>query len=1076
MKLTAILLIGVCMQVSAFSYSQTVSLNGKNMPLSAIFASIEKQTGLSFFFNYALIKNTKPVTLAIEDLPVDDALHEILNGQELDFYQTGKTIFIVKKSSVEQPSVVNDGHLIDVKGRVTNEQGEPLSGASILVKNGKRATLTNEKGLFEFKNLPSEAVLEITFTGYRRKEIPVNGGSMVSVELVLANNQLDQAQVIAYGTTTQRLSTGDVTIIKGEDIQKQPVSNVLSAIEGRVPGLFIVQNSGMPGSSFSVLIRGRNSILSGTDPLYVIDGVPYISSFMLPDLAPNAGGNPLNFINPADIDNISVLKDADATAIYGSRAANGAILITTKKGKAGKTKLDINVNEGGAKAPLKLHWLNTAQYLEMRREAFKNDNVIPNVYNAPDLLTYDSTRYTDWQKLLIGGTAHYHDIQANLSGGNSNTQFIVGAGYHNESTVFPVDGADQKVSAHFNLTNASADQRLKLNALVSYMADFNNLPQLDMTSYIKLSPNAPTPFNDDGSLNWANQTWPSGNPFAVLKRKYQGRTNNLVSSATLSYSLLKGFNLKSIFGYTNMQTNAYSTSPIASQDPIFQPTGAIQYVDNNLRGWSIEPQVNYQRKFGLNQIEALFGSSVQRNTSEGFVLNGYGYSSDAMLENIQAAPTLRVNSAFSEVYKYFALFGRLNYNFDSRYILALNWRRDGSSRFGPNNQFHNFASVGAGWIFTKEKSFMDKFPLLSFGKLWMSYGSTGNDQIGSYQFYELFGTTNYPYQGTTALYPIGFSNPNLQWEETKKMEVGLNLGFLQDRILVNVGYYRNHSNNQLLATPLPILTGFSSVTSNFPATVLNYGWEFSFTANLIKSKKFSWTSSINLTIPYNSLAAFPGLEESTYKDALVIGKPITATKMYHLTGVDPATGIYKFQSKKDPFNPSYPDDVVTMKDFAPKWYGGFQNSFSFKGWQLDVFFQFRKKFGGNYLLQLPSSPGHLSNYPAAVLDRWKAPGDQASQEMFSRNFSSSTATAYQYAKGSDYNYSDVSFLRLSNVSLSYQLPDPLLKKIHVENCRVFFHAQNLLTITPYKGMDPENQSITALPPLRVLTGGVNFSF
>lgn len=1078
MKLTAILLLAFCLQLSARTFSQTVSFTGKNVPLETVFKSLEKQTGLSFFFNYALIKNTEPVTIDYREIPLEHMLKEILKNQGLDFYQTGKTIFIIKRQLVQVDSLHLQGldkSQIDISGRVTNEQGESLAGASVSVKNGKKGTSTNEKGFFSLKGVSSDAVLVVTYTGYQRKELSLNGDGTLSITLSIANDQLDQAKVIAYGVTSQRLSTGNVVTVKSEDIARQPVANVLTAIEGRVPGMVITQSSGYPGSVINVQIRGQSSLISGTDPLYVIDGVPYISNFQVQTLNyAGSGGSPLSFINPAEIDNVSVLKDADATAIYGSRAANGAILITTKKGKAGKTKLDINVNEGVSVAPLKIHWMNNSQYLEMRREAFYNDGITPDSSNAPDIYVWDTTRYTNWQKTLLGGAAHYHDIQLNLSGGNASTQYVFGGGYHNETPVFPVSGADQNASAHLNIINTSADQRFRVNVTINYFANFTNLPQTDMASAIINPPDAPPPFNKDGSLNWADETLVQGNVYATLKRKYISKTNNLISNAVLNYKLLKGLDLKTNFGYTNTQINAISTSPIAALDPVYHPTGSINSVNDGLSSWILEPQMSYQTLWGRSHIDALAGSTLERNITDGVTVSGSGYTSDALLQNLQAAPIVQIPSSINIDYKYFALFGRLNYNYDDKYIFSANWRRDGSSRFGPANQYHNFGSVAAAWIFTKEELFQ-RLSWLSFGKIRGSYGTTGNDQIGDYRFYDLFSPTYTPYQGAGGLYPTALSNPNLQWEETKKAEIAMEFAFFRDALFISTSYYRNRSGNLLITSPLPQITGFTSIEENLPATVQNSGWEFIATANIKRSGKFRWTSSFNLSIPKNRLIAFPGLATSEYQNIYVIGKSITSQRLYHLTGVDPATGLYSFQSKTDPLNPVYPDDQIASKDPAPTYYGGWQNSFGYKGFQLDVFFHFRKQLGANYLLQSFSPPGNYANYPVGVLNRWRNPGDHATFERYSENFFSPAATSYAEAQGSDFDYVDASFIKFSNLSLSYQLSNSWVKRMHIENCLFFVHVQNVATITRYKGADPETKSLVALPPLRVFAGGISLA-
>ncbi|HEX9512826.1 MAG TPA: SusC/RagA family TonB-linked outer membrane protein, partial [Puia sp.] len=961
-------------------------------------------------------------------------------------------------------------------------------------KLGKSGT-TNEKGEFVLQNVPNGTyTVEISYVGYEKftSEIVASDNTMmVNAELKKSTNRLDEVQVIAYGTTTERFNTGNVSVVKAEDIEKQPVNNPLLALEGRVPGLVITQAAGLPGSGVTVQIQGQNSIGNGNDPFYVIDGVPYTSQ-LLPSLNhlllgtsgvnnPQAG-NPLSYINPSDIESISVLKDADATAIYGSRAANGAILITTKKGKAGQTKADINMQSGWGQVTRKLDLLNTQQYLQMRHEALNNDGITASLANGDyDLLQWDTTRYTDWQKALIGGTAQYTNVSASVSGGTTTTQYIVGGTYHRETTVFPGHFADQKGSLHFNINSVSANQKFRLQLSGNYLVDNNQLPGIDLTNTaITLAPNEPSLYNADGSLNWAPSATGTStfynNPLSYLYNKYTNKANNLISNAVFSYQVLPGLDVRSSFGYTNLQINEIATSPLISTPPEARPynQSAAQYGNNNINSWIIESQVSYKRVIGKGRIEALVGTTINQNNSNGQQLTGIGYNSDLVLEDIRSAASVTVQSTIASLYKYNALFGRLSYNWDDKYLINLTARRDGSSRFGAANQFHNFGAAGIGWIFSKEAIIRNTLPFLSFGKLRASYGTTGNDQIGDYQFLNLYRPTyaQVPYQGATGLAPNGLANPYLQWEETKKLQFGLEVGFLKDRILLNTNYFQNRSSNQLLNYVLPIITGFVGIARNFPATVQNKGWEFTLTVTNVKTRDFTWSTHINLTLPQNKLVAFPNLASSSYAAALAIGQPITIQHVFHLISVNDTTGIYQFaDSKGNPtYNPSFGTDYTVIINTSPKFYGGFQNSFSYKGFQLDFLFQFVKQKALNYFLgYYPGTEG--SNQPVSVLSRWQKPGDIAPIQRYNSNYGL-FQQFFDASVFSDAAYSDASYIRLKNLSLSWQLPEVWRKKAHLQNARLYMQGQNLLTITKYQGMDPENESTISLPPLRVLSVGV----
>jgi TonB-linked SusC/RagA family outer membrane protein len=1103
MKLTALFLIIACIQVSARSYSQTISFSGKNVPLQAVFASIEKQTGVSFFFNYALLKGTRAVSLEVHDATIDAVLDDVLSGQGLSYYQQGKTIFILKKQEAPRTDAANDrtppAKQIDVKGRVLNHEGLPMEGATVIVKHTTKGVVTDSKGMFEIKNAPPDGVLEISYAGYQHKEVAIEGKEMVTIEMALANNTLDETQVIAYGTTTQRMNTGDVTTIKTETIEKQPIDNPLLALEGQVPGLFITQNSGVAGAGISVLIQGQNSIARGNDPFFVIDGVPYTSQ-LLPNYGSGVlgfssnttnsfnagGGNPFSFINPADIESITVLKDADATAIYGSRAANGAILITTKKGRPGDSKVDFNIQNGWGRVAGKFDLLNLKEYLQMRQEALRNDGIAPPAATDYDINGFwDTTRSTDWQKVLIGNTAQYSNFAGTVSGGTPLTQYLIGATYHRENSVFPGSNADNKGAIHFNINSASSNQNFKLQLSGSFLVDKNKLPNTDLTSFaLRLSPDAPKLYNADGTFNWqpnaaGSSTWQ--NPLAFATENYQVSTNNFIGNGILSYIVIPGLEIKSSFGYNYLQANDIVAYPLTSYAPEYRLNGVrtAHYSNNNLNSWIVEPQISYKRTLGRGRLEVLAGTTIEQNNSNGVQFVGTGYSSDDELQNIQAAALISVQFSVNSIYKYNAGFGRLTYNFDDKYIINLTGRRDGSSRFGSKNEFHDFEAVGGAWLFSNENFIKNNFNFLSFGKVRASYGTTGNDEIGDYQFLNLYTNSNpgVPYQNVVGLNPNGLPNPYLQWEETKKLELGLEIGFFKDRIYAEGDYFRNRSSNELLPYKLPIITGFNSIFRNFPATVQNSGWEISIKSVNIKSRDFTWSTSFNLTIPRNKLLAFPNLAQSSYATSLIVGQPVSIQKYYHFLGVNPSDGEYLFSDSHGnaTSSPNAPADMTVVLNQNPAYYGGFENDLGYKGFNLGFIFQFVKRRGPNGYFGNSLQPGAVGyNQPTTVTKRWQRPGDITSIQRYNSNYSLYYGDAY--ATQSDASVTDASFIRLKNVSLSWTLSRQWQKSVHLQNAKIFVNAQNLLTITKYVGLDPETLSLTSIPPLRIVTFGLQAAF
>jgi TonB-linked SusC/RagA family outer membrane protein len=1098
-NLTTFLLLISVLTVSASSYGQKkITLNEKKANLAVVLDQIRQQSGYDIVSSDEFLQKSKPVTVNIKDASLEDALKECLKDQPLSYEIEDGTVVIKEKEVTFLDNIKSAFALIDVHGRVVDEKGLPMPGVNIRTKDGYNGTITDAKGEFTLKKIDNTAILIISFIGYLNQEVNANS-DLSSIKLTISNSKLDEVQIQAYGITSRRLSTGNIGTVKAADIEKQPVGNPLLALIGRVPGLQISQSTGVSGGGIILSIQGLNSIAAGGDPFYVIDGVPF-SSQKLASLGENilkisssnplgntlntGYGNPLSFINPLDIESIDILKDADATAIYGSRAANGAILITTKKGKTGQTKVDINLQNGFGDAASKMKLLNTQQYLEVRNEALKNDGI-----GSPRATDYDLNgawgninRNTDWQEALIGKTSKYNDFQGTISGGTQNTTFLIGADYHRETTVFPGEFADIKGSGRFNITNISTNKRFHVSLTGSYLADKNTLPSTDLTgTALGLPPNAPQLYNPDGTLNWAigsngNSTW--YNPLAYTLNTYKLQTNSLTSSAQLGYVILNGLEISSNLGYNDMQSVELATNPLISSKPesrLYIQSSA-SYGNTNSQSWSIEPQIKFNHDLFSGSFEALFGTSFQKSTGTVQYISGYGYNSDTELQNVNAAETKDIDFN-SNVYKYSGTFGRLNYNLQDKYILNITARRDGSSRFGSANKFHDFGATGFAWLFSNESFIKKSLPWLSFGKLKVSYGTTGNDQIGDYLFLSTYitppGRQNL-YQNSLGLTQTNLTNQHLKWEETHKLNIGLDVGLLKDRIIINANYYNNHSSSQLLSYALPGTTGFTGITANLDALIQNQGIELTLNTVNISSPKFRWSSSFNISKNKNTLVSFPKLSSSSYANDLIIGQPVAILKLYKYLDVDRATGIYRFLDKNGNItsDPGFGNENRTqIYDPMPKFYGGFQNSLSYNGFSLDFVLQFVKQTAPNRAFGL--YPGRIVNQPESVLDRWRQASDEASIQKYSTNKNS---LQNYYASASNAGYSDASFIRLKNVALSWEIPEAWRQRLKVKNARIYINGQNLLTFTKYIGLDPETRSFDALPPLRIISTGMQLTF
>jgi len=1086
-----------CFLNTSRAFGQGISISVKKQPLESVFKIIEKQSGYLFWCEKELLQKARPVDLTINNATIEQALNACLKEQDLSYAIKGKTIVIKAKDKASEKKSINSKGLV-VTGQVTSENASVLPGVSIRQKGSQRTTVTDKEGKFSIEVTDFNAILQFSYVGYELKEVRASNAEAVS--LAASTSKLDEVQVIAYGTTTRRLSTSSISTIKAADIENQPVSNPLAALQGRVPGLLISQTSGVAGSAFKVQLRGQTSLdpsLSQNNPLFIIDGIPFeagntaanqINSAANNPTSISSGGlSPLNTLNPQDIESIDVLKDADATSIYGNRGANGVILITTKKGQAGKTNVRANVYSGISRIGRSMDMLDTKEYIAVRKEAMENDGIKPGLNPAvagyaPDLLSWDTTRYTDFKKLLIGNTGHSTNYKISVSGGNTGTQFIVGAGYNKQTSVYPGSFADNVISFNTGITHQSQNKRFNLIFSANYANDRNTLPRYDLTRYINLPPNLKL-YNDDGSLSWSengvayatvnNHT----NPLSYTLQMYDAQNENLSGSLSLSYQILEGLKLKVTSGYNRFIADEKTNKPSASIDPIFDGIvlPSAEFANQKTSSWIVEPQLEYTLPAEKSGFNILLGNTIQNKQNVGQYLTGFDYTSDILLGSIRGAGRIDASN-INTLYRYTAFFGRINYNFANRYILNVSARRDGSSRFSPEQRWANFAAVGIAWIFTEENFLKNLLPLMSFGKLRGSYGTTGNDQIGDYKFLNLWTNTLNPYNNVPGLYPRSLYNPTYEWEINNKLELGLDMGFLKDRLLVTLAYYRNRSNNQLINYKLASQSGFTSVIQNSPAEVENTGFEFTMTSKNFERHDFSWSTSVNISIPRNRLISFPNLSGSSYASRYQEGRSLNLIRGYKFLYLDQQTGIYKFEDVNGDGLLNSGSDYQFLANTDPKFFGGLQNNISFKNFDLQFFFQYNRQTGASYISKLANTvPGYIYNQPSIVLERWLAPGQQSNIEKFTATPGSAAALSYSYFGNSDGAYTDASFLRLKNLSLGYQFKGNWLSKIHLSALKVYVESQNLLTITSYKGPDPETQDFYVLPPLRTVVAGIQLN-
>jgi len=1118
MKLALLAILSLGLQFGTYAQSPTITLSMKGVPLQKVLEEIRRQTPYRFIYTQEELAIARDVSVDVKDAKIEEVLSLCFRDQPLSYTITENHVIIRKKNEVTSPpSPGKEPAVSEVKGRVVNEKGQPVEGVTVTVKGAKMMTTTNVSGEFHLTGVPENATLVLTAVTIEPSAVQLNGERTMTLSVTTKVSKLDEVLVIGYGTNTQRYNVGSVTKVTADEIAKQPVSNPLAALQGRVPGLTVSATSGLPGASFKIQVRGQNSVnpnpasiaINPTmdNPLFLVDGVPFgpqnanvnqFTSVAAPtnptSLATNnpfGGISAFDNLNPDDIESIEVLRDADATAIYGSRGANGVILITTKKGKAGKTRFTLTTSYGISRTPNALPMMNTGQYRQLRKEAFQNDGIVPSAVPgssgyAPDLTVFDSTKYTDWKAYFLGNTARSTTINASLTGGTANTQFLIGSGFRRETYLYPGNFSYNSYSLNATISHLSTNKKLSLNFSTGNSYTTNNSPGgPGISSVFRLEPNYPDLLDHAGNLVWdykgvsLNDGVSSPNPLSYLRKIYTIKKYNLSSNLQISYQVLQNLSLRMNMGYNLFSSKEYQGNPKSSFDPSRNIEASAQFGDLSIHSWIVEPQLNYQTSLPFGRLNVLVGTTFQQNRTESTVISGTGYQSDGLLGSVSGASSRDVSDGNSQ-YHYAAVFGRINFISLKKLIINLSGRRDGSSRFGPNKQFGNFGAVGTGWILSEERFVQKHLPVFSFAKLHFSYGTTGSDAIGDYQYIARWRPTSNTSQGSVGYLPQNLFNPEFSWAVTRKLEGGIELGILQDKVLANITWYRNRCGNQLVSYPLPSQTGFSSVIENSPALVQNTGWEFSLTSNNFKTEKLSWTTTANLTIPRNKLVAFPGIDNSAYKNQYIIGYPLSVLNKFKYLGVNDTTGIFQFENAKglSTYIPVIYDDYQVIGDLDPRFYGGIGNYFRYKCLELSLFFEFKKQMGVNYLGAIygASPPGTEFNQPQLVMNHWQKPGDRSEFQKLSTVTSSTAGQARSRFTNSSGVYSDASYVRFKTVSLAFQFPSAYLKKINLQAGKIYLNAQNLFTLTRYKGIDPETQSFYGIPVLRTIVAGIQLTF
>ncbi|MDX1718665.1 MAG: TonB-dependent receptor [Salegentibacter mishustinae] len=940
----------------------------------------------------------------------------------------------------------------------------PLPGANVVVKGTNNGTQTDFNGYFSFEADPN-STLVVSFIGFITEEVELNGKTAVEVTLNEDSQSLDQVVVVGYGSQQRRDITGSISTVDEEALDDRPNTQVGALIQGKAAGVQVISGSGKPSSGFSLRIRGTNSINASSEPLYVVDGVPTTDTRSL---------------NPSDIQDITVLKDASSAAIYGAQGANGVVLITTKKGKSGKPQLNFDTYIGVSQVWNTLPVLNSEQYRDLMTELGRNT----------DWSRY--TENTDWQNVIFenGLSSNY---QLSISGKTEGTTYYLSGGYTKQEGAVR-SSEMERYNFKVNLSQQVNDW-LEVGTNLTY-TQYSDVDVADNTSVnsggvllgvLSTPPNIGI-YNEDGTFT-SNPFQDWENPVASTdgsQRQYVNR--RLLGNLYAEFTLLEGLKFKTNFGTDySSATNDYFLDPFRTS--YGRAMNGIGTYQTNLSNYYIlDNTLTYKTELGKHEIEALAGSVYQKYKWENSFLERRNFAS-AEITTPNAGSELIAATADKAEKSNASFLARVNYDFDDKYLLTANFRADGSSNFGPENRWGYFPSFSLGWRISQE-NFMDTASIINDLKLRAGWGLVGNDQIGNYAYFGRVGSGgNYPIGGVVmpGTYPASIANENLKWEESEQMNVGLDLSLVKNRIQFTADAYIKNTRDLLLNAPLPRSTGFDNAIQNI-GQLRNKGLEFQL-STINTTGEFSWQSDLNISFNRNEVVDIVGQEifaggiAGRGEVSLVReGEALGSFYGYVWGGVDPETGMafYIDQNGESTFEPSA-DDRRIIGDANPDFFYGFTNTFSYKDFGLTVFLQGSQ---GNDIFNATRIETEAmidsKNQSAAVLDRWREPGDITNIPRAESGNTDNSRLSTRFVE-------DGSYLRMKALTFSYNLPQSLTERLQLTRMKLYATGENLFTITDYSGFDPEvnafGASNTAVgvdygtyPQTRNLILGLNLTF
>ena len=1093
-KMKTLLLLGVLLfGFTVSAQSQKVSLDFKNERVEKVLASIKSQTGMSLVFSDQLVDVNRKVTMQLKDVTLKEALTRLLSGTNLTFEIRNNKIYFIEKKAVSQPG----SRKKRVTGVVKDVMGEPLIGANVVEKGrGTNGVITDFNGKFTLE-VDESASLVVSYIGYLAQDIPTKGKGDFHIILKEDTNTLDEVVVTGYGDFKKATYTGSASVLTTEKLEALPVVSVGQMIESNIPGISVVAGtSSQPGAKTTLRVRGVASMNASTEPLYVLDGVP-IPSYDLSNFTSmsEAGGmGVIETLNPADIESITVLKDAASASLYGAKGANGVVLITTKKGKEGKLRVNMAAKYGITDFAYTYRPLmGGEERRELIHEGLVNFQLDKGVseqeaqqYADANIDQYAKRLpqgYSDWESALFK-TGYQQDYNLSASAGNQNSSFIGSLGYTKQTGV-SLNSEMERFTGRVDASNKYKKVEFGMNASFSWTKNVH-LPEGKFygsaiyASKVNLTPSTPI-YNEDGTYASGYRENNGYNPVLEAEvNDYYARTVRAMGTAKIAYNVWDNLKVSSVFTVDySLTKDFFFQSPEGRDGATYQGRGRMQMTDR-IR-YTSQNNLTYSKTFGKHSVSAVTAFEVMKYDYEDLYAAKKTYGQDINTSLGNAADPIDADQKLQEdaLMSYVA---SVNYSYGDKYYASFSFRRDGSSRLSPDTRWGNFWSLSASWRLSQEKFMQSLKSVLSDLKLRASYGVNGN-LPSSYYGYQSTYTTGAFYSGKPSPWESTLGNEELTWEKNYALNLGLDIG-LFSRVNVSLDWYTRTTKDLLMSKQLNSISGFSSLLTNV-GQMRNTGVELEVRSNNIKTKDFSWTTAFNLSHNKNKilkLADLPWFVDGRY--VRKEGYPFNTIYLREYAGVDPETGSALYYDNQQDENGNYTKNKVTdpgqaspipLKDITPTISGGFMNTFNYKF--IDLSFNLSYSFGGysydnaSYILQ-DDGYSVISNKSTEQRRRWQKPGDITDVPRF----------VYGNKKGGNYNSSraihSTDHIRLKSLILGLNAPKAWLQKLGIGNARIYFSGTNLLTWAAYDQYDPEMSGVVGFytPPLKTYAFGLELKF